>query len=151
MRLSLVAAWAAPALPLTFAVALLSTYYVKFGADVLGVAPGALGVLFGLSRVWEGLASPWIGFFSDRTRSGLGRRRSWMLAGSLPVALALVMVWAPPDGLSERALLGWLGLGLFGVATAMPCIDVPRLALPAELSQRSLDRTRLFVRIRSSC
>ena len=144
MRLSLVAAWAAPALPLTFAVALLSTYYVKFGADVLGVAPGALGVLFGLSRVWEGLASPWIGFFSDRTRSGLGRRRSWMLAGSLPVALALVMVWAPPDGLSERALLGWLGMGLFGVATAMPCIDVPRLALPAELSQRSLDRTRLF-------
>jgi GPH family glycoside/pentoside/hexuronide:cation symporter len=144
LPISLVAAWTAPALPLTFVVALLSTYFLKFGTEVLGVAPGALGLVFGLSRVWEGVASPWAGFLSDRTRSRLGRRRSWMLGGAVPAALSLVMVWAPPEGLSPHALLGWLTLGLFGLATAMPCLDVPRGALPAELSPRSLDRTRLF-------
>jgi len=69
LPISLVAAWTAPALPLAFVVALLSTYFLKFGTEVLGVAPGALGLVFGLSRVWEGVASPWAGFLSDRTRS----------------------------------------------------------------------------------
>ena len=138
------AAWTAPALPLTFAVALLSTYFLKFGTDALRIAPGALGLVFGLSRIWEGIASPIVGFLSDRTRSRLGRRRSWMLAAALPAALAFVMVWAPPDGLSPRARLAWLTFGLFAIATAMPCLDVPRMALPAELSPHSIDRTRLF-------
>jgi GPH family glycoside/pentoside/hexuronide:cation symporter len=144
LPISLVVAWAAPSLPVTFAVALTSTYFLKFGSDALGVAPGALGIVFGLSRVWEGLANPLIGYLSDRTGSRLGRRRSWMLAAALPAAVSLVMVWAPPAGLAPRALLAWLALGLFGMATALTCIDLPRMALPAELSTRSIDRTRLF-------
>src|SRR5262249_26141360 len=96
LRLALVAAWTAPALPLTFVTALTSTYYLKFGTDVLGLAPGALGVAFGLSRIWEGVASPLIGYLSDRTRSRLGRRRVWLLGAAAPIALASAMVWAPP-------------------------------------------------------
>jgi len=139
-----VAAWAAPALPLTFVLSLLGTYYLKFGTEALLLAPGALGIVFGLSRAWEGVASPLIGFLSDRTRARFGRRRSWMLAASLPLACALWIVWAPPAGLAPRALLAWVTFGLFALATAMPCIEVPRLSLPAELSKRSIDRTRLF-------
>jgi GPH family glycoside/pentoside/hexuronide:cation symporter len=139
-----VAAWAAPSLPLMFAGSLLSTYYLKFGADALLLAPGALGVVFGLSRAWEGVASPLIGFLSDRTRSRLGRRRSWMGAGAVPLAAAIWMTLAPPEGLAPGALLAWVSFGLFALATAMPCVEVPRMALPAELSSRSIDRTRLF-------
>jgi GPH family glycoside/pentoside/hexuronide:cation symporter len=127
-----------------FTSSLLGTYYLKFGTEALLLAPGALGVVFGLSRAWEGVASPLIGFLSDRTRSRIGRRRSWMFAAALPLALALWMVWAPPAGLAPRPLLAWVTFGLFALATAMPCVEVPRLALPAELSTRSIDRTRLF-------
>jgi glycoside/pentoside/hexuronide:cation symporter, GPH family len=141
---SSVLAWAAPGLPLSFIGALLSTYFLKFGTDALLVAPGALGIVLGLSRIWEGAVSPLIGFLSDRTRTPLGRRRSWMVASGLPLALALVMVWAPPAGLAPGALLAWLAVGLFALATAIPCLDVPRMALPAELSSRSIDRTRMF-------
>jgi glycoside/pentoside/hexuronide:cation symporter, GPH family len=144
LPISLVLAWAAPTLPLTFVGSLLSTYFLKFGTEALLIAPGALGVLFGLSRAWEGVASPLIGFYSDRTKSRLGRRRSWMLAAALPFALAIGMVWAPPQALAPTALLAWVTFGLFAIATATPCIEVPRLALPAELSSRSIDRTRLF-------
>jgi GPH family glycoside/pentoside/hexuronide:cation symporter len=141
---SLVAAWTAPTLPLSFAVALLSTYYLKFGTEALHIAPGALGIAFGLSRIWEGVASPLVGYLSDRTHSRFGRRRAWMLAATLPAAGALLMVWAPPEGLSPPALFAWVTLGLLGLATALPGLDVPRMALPAELSPRSIDRTRLF-------
>jgi Na+/melibiose symporter-like transporter len=144
LRFALIAAWTAPALPLTFVTALASTYYLKFGIDVLGLAPGALGLAFGLSRVWEGLASPLVGHYSDRTRSRLGRRRVWLLAGAAPIALATGMIWAPPAGLAPTALLAWIALGLFALATALPCVEVPRLALPAELSDLAIDRTRLF-------
>src|SRR5262249_21154099 len=60
------------------------------------------------------------------------------------VGLAATMVWAPPQALAPEARFAWVTLGLFLLATAFPCIDVPRMALPAELSSRSLDRTRLF-------
>jgi Na+/melibiose symporter-like transporter len=144
LRSSAVAAWTAPTLPLTFVTSLLSTYYLKFGTDVLGIAPAALGLAFGLSRVWEGVASPLVGYLSDRTRSRLGRRRVWMLGAALPLGFAFFLVWAPPAGLSANALLASVTLGLLAVATALPCLEVTRLALPAELSSHSRDRTRMF-------
>jgi GPH family glycoside/pentoside/hexuronide:cation symporter len=67
-----------------------------------------------------------------------------MLASILPIALGLVMAWAPPSGLSEPWLLVWLAIGLLGLALGVACLDVPRMALPAELSPRSSDRTRMF-------
>lgn len=141
---SLVAAWAAPGLPVNFVTGLLGVYFLKFGTDVLLVAPGALGLVLGLSRLWDGVASPVIGFLSDRTRHRLGRRRSWILAAALPSALTCVMVWSPPRDLSQPWLLAWLGAGLFAFATSLACLEVPRTSLPAELSSRGIDRARLF-------
>jgi GPH family glycoside/pentoside/hexuronide:cation symporter len=141
---ALVAAWAFPSVPVAFATGLVSIYFLKFGTDVLQVAPGALGLVIGLSQLADAAARPVVGFLSDRTRHRLGRRRSWMLASSPPIALCLVMAWAPPAALPEHWLLVWLAIGLLGLALGVACLDVPRMALPAELSPRSSDRTRMF-------
>jgi len=144
LTLERIAAWASPSAPITFATGLVSIYFLKYGTDVLGVEPGPLGLVLGLSQLFDALARPIVGFLSDRTRHRLGRRRSWMLASILPIALSLGMVWAPPSALGGDVLLAWLALGHFVLAAAVACLDVPRMALPAELSTRSGDRTRLF-------
>lgn len=144
LPLALVAAWALPAAPLAFATGLVSLYFLKYGTDVLGVAPGPLALVLGLAQLWDAAARPIVGFLSDRTAHRLGRRRSWMLASALPIALSLVLVWAPPSGLAPGWLLAWLALWHLVLATAVAGLDVPRRALPAELSPRSSDRTRLF-------
>jgi GPH family glycoside/pentoside/hexuronide:cation symporter len=141
---ALIAAWASPTAPLAFATGLVSIYFLKYGTDVLHVAPGPLALVLGFAQLWDAAARPIVGFLSDRTRHRLGRRRSWMLASALPIALSLILVWNPPPGLEAGGLLAWLALWHLVLAAGVSGLDVPRRALPAELSARSSDRTRLF-------
>ena len=68
--------YSSPLIALSFITTLTHTYYVKFGTDVLLVAPAAMTLACGCSRLWEAAMDPLVGFLSDRTRHRLGRRRS---------------------------------------------------------------------------
>jgi GPH family glycoside/pentoside/hexuronide:cation symporter len=137
-------AYSLPSIALQFAFLLLGLYFIKFATDVLGVAAGVIGLLLAVSRLWDGLADPIVGYLSDRTRSRLGRRRSWMAWSALPFGLSVWMLWSPPAGIQGGAALAWLGAGLMLYATAYTGLQVPYGALGAELSQDYHDRTRLF-------
>ncbi|WP_157509413.1 MFS transporter [Glaciibacter superstes] len=52
-----------------------------------------LAVIVSVSAAFTIIAQPLIGALSDRTRSRLGRRAPWMLAGSLAAA-AFLFAWA---------------------------------------------------------
>ncbi len=139
-----VAAYSLPAAPVTFLFVLTFVYFVKFSTDVLLVAPGAIALVFGLSRIWDAVSDPMAGFLSDRTRLRFGRRRSWVLASALPIALATVMLWSPPRELDGSLLIVWLAIGLFAFSTAYTIFEVPHLALGAELSERPQTRSLLY-------
>jgi GPH family glycoside/pentoside/hexuronide:cation symporter len=133
-----------PAAPVYFTFMLTAVYLLKYTTDVLLVAPGVMGVLYGLSRIWDAVSDPIAGYLSDRTRSRLGRRRSWLLASALPIALGFAMMWSPPDALSGAGLAAWLGLGVFVYFTGTTCFSIPHESLGAELSLDHHDRTRVF-------
>jgi MFS family permease len=57
-------------------------------------ATSAFGVVTGFGALCALVFNPIAGRVSDRTRARLGRRRTWMLVGSLLVALALVAMSA---------------------------------------------------------
>ncbi len=123
---------------------LVNIYLLKFATDVLLIAPAAMGVLFSLSRLWDAVADPVIGFLTDRTRSRLGRRPPWLLASALPLGVTFAMLWAPPTGLAGRALLVWMGVALFAFYTAIAMLEVAHAALGAELTDAYHERTRVF-------
>lgn len=133
-----------PAAPVYFTFMLTGVYLLKYAADVLLVAPGIMGVLYGLSRIWDAVSDPIAGYLSDRTRSRLGRRRSWLLASAAPIALGFAMLWSPPGALSGAPLAAWLGLGVFVYFTGTTCFSIPHDSLGAELSLDYHDRTRVF-------
>ena len=64
-----------------------------------GVVAGFLTV-FGaamlLGRVFDSLADPLVGHASDRSRSRLGRRRSFMIYGIAPMVGIPVLLFFPP-------------------------------------------------------
>ena len=140
----MVTAYALPAAPTTFLFVLTFVYFVKFSTDVLLVAPGVIALIFGLSRLWDAISDPMAGYLSDRTQSRFGRRRSWVLASALPMALATVMLWSPPRELEGALLVIWLTVGLFSFSTAYTAFEVPHLALGAELSERPRTRSLLY-------
>jgi len=137
-------AYAAPALGFGFMSQLVSTYFMKYATDVLGVSAALMGAIFLLSRAWDAVADPIVGFLSDRTRSRWGRRRPWMLAGALPAAAAFAVLWAPPLGLTASGLAIWTGLALALSLTSQTAVRMPHEALGAELSRDYHERNRIF-------
>ena len=76
------------------------------------LAPALIGVFFGLSRVWDAFSDPIVGYWSDRTRSRLGRRRPWIALSALPLALLFVALWSPPSSLEGGGLATWMALAI---------------------------------------
>lgn len=123
---------------------MLSLYVMKFATDVLLIAPAIMGLIFSASRIWDAISDPLVGYLSDRTRIRYGRRRSWILASTLPIGAAFIMVFAPPQGLSGAGLAIWMGVAVIGFYSAMTVFFVPHLSLGAELSSNYHERSRLF-------
>ena len=123
---------------------LFGVYFMKFSTDVLLVAPAAIGLILGVGRIWDAISDPAAGYLSDRTKSPLGRRRSWMRAAAIPFALTMVMVWSPPGFLTGSQLILWLAIGLLVYETASTAFFVPYGALGMELTSDYHQRTRLF-------
>ncbi|MBW2268986.1 MAG: MFS transporter [Deltaproteobacteria bacterium] len=144
LALSRVLVYSSPLLMVHFVSSLSHTYFVKYGTDTLMVAPAMMTSIFGLSRLWEALCDPIVGFSSDRTRHRLGRRRSWLVFAVFPLVIFAFMMWCAPVSLGGNALLLWLAAASFGFATATSSFAIPHAALGAEMSLESKDRTRLF-------
>jgi len=137
-------AYGLPASGSGFLMILILIYLMKFSTDVLLLQPAAVGVIFGLSRIWDAVSDPVAGYLSDRTRTRLGRRRPWLLASLLPIAAFNVMLWSPPTGLGEGALVAWIAVAVFGLYTGLTIFSVPHYALGAELSRDYAERNRVF-------
>lgn len=133
-----------PAAGIGFMAILMSIYLLKFSTDVLLIAPATMGLWLGVSRIWDAVSDPMIGYLTDRTRSRWGRRRPWMLAGVLPMAAGFAMLWAPPESLAGGTLGAWMAAALLLFYTGITMVDVPHSALGAELSTDYHDRTRIF-------
>jgi len=133
-----------PGMSVNFLFSLVLVMYMKFSTDVLLLAPSAIGAIFFASKIWDAISDPLAGRLSDRTHSRLGRRKAWLLASAIPLAITGVAMWAPPPGLGQTAMLIWIGVSVFAFYTAYTLFEVPHMALGAELSFDPRDRNRVF-------
>lgn len=115
-----------------------------FMTDTLGI-PAALAALgVSLPKLWDMVADPVVGGLSDRTRSRWGRRRPWLLGGSLLMLLSYVLLFNVPRSLGSTASLLYV-TGMFAVtATAYAIFAVPYTAMAAEMSESSDERVRIM-------
>jgi GPH family glycoside/pentoside/hexuronide:cation symporter len=139
-----IAVYAAPMLGLGFVFFLTDIYLLKFSTDVLGIAPAAMGVVLLVSRLFDAVTDPLAGFLSDRTRTRLGRRRPWLLAGALPVSVSFALLWAPPRHLDADGLVLWMGALIVLFYVTRTVYGMPLDALGAELTTDYHERNRLF-------
>jgi GPH family glycoside/pentoside/hexuronide:cation symporter len=57
-----------------------------------------VGVLMTITSLWDAIIDPFIGHFSDVTRSRWGRRRPYILFATPLTAILLIFVFTPPGG-----------------------------------------------------
>lgn len=136
-------AYAAPGFALAIVGIPVYVYLPKFYTDVIGVSVATVGLLLFSVRIFDALTDPLIGRLSDRYEGSLGRRRPWLLYGSAPLALALYLIFTPPDLTGVGATL-WLAVSVFALFLFWTAVTVPYEALGPELSEDYDERTSLL-------
>jgi GPH family glycoside/pentoside/hexuronide:cation symporter len=74
-----------------------------FYFSVIGINAGAITIVFVLWSIYNAFNDPLIGGLSDRTKTKKlwgGRRRPWMIASMIPLALVMFLLFTPP-GVSQ--------------------------------------------------
>jgi GPH family glycoside/pentoside/hexuronide:cation symporter len=136
-------AYAIPAVGVTWTQILFTNYIFKYSVDTLGIAAATIGWILLVTRLWDAVSDPMIGFLTDGTRSRAGRRRPWILASTVPVALTTFFMWNPPRSLEGDALFWWMFFSIALWETAMTTLYVPYMALGSEITMEHHDRTRI--------
>ena len=96
----------------------------------LGVPLALLGSIVMVARLSDVVTDPMIGILSDKTRTRIGRRKPWMLAGTPIMMLSTYMLFVPPEAPS----LLYVGFWIVMIYLAYTLIGLPYLAWGAELS-----------------
>tara|TARA_X000000950_G_scaffold283505_1_gene384469 strand:- start:2875 stop:4380 length:1506 start_codon:yes stop_codon:yes gene_type:complete len=145
------ASYGAPALPLSMVGLPLAVYLtpVYADADGFGLSLAFVGLMLALSRVFDGVTDPVIGFLSDRMKTRWGRRKPFVLIGLPIFILGVWLLWIPPFEFYDVSLFGFtFNIGypyLLGVLMLMyvgaTIKDVPYSAWGAELAQDYNERT----------
>jgi Na+/melibiose symporter-like transporter len=133
------AAYSAPAVPLSMLMMQLIVYVPPFYASEMGLDLATVGLVFFVARAWDALIDPLFGNLSDRTRTRWGRRKPWLALG-MPVLVALIWAFCQPPGGVGALYLGVIAL-LFYVALAT--LQIPYLSWGAEISRDYHQRTRI--------
>ncbi len=119
-------------------------YIPKFYSDVVGVPITVLGVILFSVRIFDAVTDPALGYVSDRTQLRMGRRRPYIGFGSLLVAATMLMLFSPPQGLSEAAQTLWFAGWIYALFLSWTAVVVPYESLGPEITFDYNERTGLF-------
>tara|TARA_Y100001968_G_scaffold35513_1_gene27194 strand:- start:2309 stop:3664 length:1356 start_codon:yes stop_codon:yes gene_type:complete len=120
----------------------LGTYLFLFFTCAAGIPAFIAGSLLMVSKLWDALNDPLIGWLSDHTQSRWGPRLPWMLGGAVPLGLFLAaMWWVPPGNIGAKTTYYIFAAIL--LMTAYTAVNLPFAALSTELTENTAIRTRL--------
>jgi glycoside/pentoside/hexuronide:cation symporter, GPH family len=132
-------AFSAPAMPLALLLIPLTTLLPTYYSQTTSLSLQTIGFVFLAARLFDGAIDPMIGLASDRTPPRYGRRRSWMVAGTLLAMLGCWFVFFP--GADATAVTLTLSLAVLYAGWTM--IAVPHYSWTAELSNDYAARSKI--------
>lgn len=79
---------------------MVSSFATYYYTNSVGMAAAAVGTMFMLSRIFDGISDIIMGILIDRTKSKHGKARPWILWMAVPFAIAVILQFAVPQSFS---------------------------------------------------
>lgn len=135
--------WAIGEFAIACHMAVVSIFLLFYLTDVQHM-PGTLaGTVLLLPRIWNIITDPLMGAVSDRVVTRWGRRRPFLLAGSLLWGGSFAAMFCMPGDLSVAGKAIWFLASYFVVNTSLSLYHVPYSAMAAEMTSDSAERMSL--------
>lgn len=80
---------------------LCSTLLTFFYTDYVGINAFVVGMIFLITRLFDGVSDIIMGFITDRTKSKYGKARPWILWMSVPYAVTFILLFLVPANASQ--------------------------------------------------
>ena len=118
-------------------------FLMMFYTDNVGMAAGALGTMFFISRLLDGVTDLIAGTLIDKTRTKWGKARPWLLWLSIPTGLSVALVFMVPEGSSAvKMVYAFITYNLF-MSIMYTVVGVAKNAMMALMTQNPLERGNL--------
>jgi sugar (glycoside-pentoside-hexuronide) transporter len=121
----------------------ISFYYLIFLTDVVRLNPALAGTVILISKVYDAITDPFEGLIADRTRTRLGRRRPYLLAGIPLVFLSFLALFYPVDFDQEMQRFIFVIFSYLFFSTVVSIVMLNYNALQAEMTLDYDERTSL--------
>lgn len=131
--------YASTAIPLAMLGLPLYIYLPTFYSQSVGISVTLVGVILFVARLTDVITDPLVGFYSDRVQTRYGKRKPFILLGSLLLTGSFYALIYPPEVNMEL----WLFTFSILVYLGWSIVSIPYLAWSAEITSDYHEKTRL--------
>ena len=117
-------------------------WMVFFYTDIFGISPLIAGAIVAAGSIWDAVVDPIVGIVSDRTNSRWGKFRPYLLFGSVPLAIILVLAFTTP-AFNPTAMIIYASVTALLLRTAYAFVNLPYSSLSAVMTPDTAERTGL--------
>lgn len=122
---------------------MMSVHLMFFYTDIVLMSSTVVGLAMAIAQAWDAITDPVLGYLSDHTSWKWGRRRPYILLGSVPAAVVFFLMFSPSTRLSGRSLSIFFGVVVVLFFSFRTIWETPYFALAPELTLDYDERTRL--------
>ena len=129
---------------------LFNTFITIYYNQAVGLSNTWIGVAVALAMIGDAISDPVVGIWSDRFKSRWGRRHPFLVVAPIPLAIAIYLMFNPPEFLTaqpeqnQMGLFVWLAIWIILSRALLTLYSVPHMALGGELSKDQHQRSQLF-------
>lgn len=124
-------------------VALMACVLLKYMTDSLGIVAATASTIMMVSKFWDAVTDPVMGFITDNTRSRHGRRKPYIFVGGIALIFAIFMLFAPIKdwGISSQGgMVAWVLIWYLLWNTCSTCSQVPYTSMASDISPAFSER-----------
>lgn len=120
----------------------MNSYMLFFLTTIAHINPATAGTLVAAGSIISSLWGPVVGFLSDHINTRFGKRRPFLMAASVPLALALILCFTKVDS-ADAVRNVYYGFTIIVFWCSFSTFYSPWLALGAEYTKDYTERTEL--------
>lgn len=124
----------------------MSAFLLFYYTDYVHVSAAVVGTIMLISRIFDGVTDLIMCVIVDRTKSKFGKCRPWILRMAIPFAIAGVLLFTVPGGLTDTAKIIYIFITYNLVSSVIyTAINVPYATLNSLITQDQYERSVLSI------